>query len=101
MPAPDPVGLLFRAGGGLVLVELDLGREQEVHHGRNEGSGEEVRGHHGEGDGHGERGEEILGGAGEKDDGDEDNADGEGGDEGGRGDLLGGVEDGADERLLL
>ena len=72
-----------------------------MHHGRHEGAREEVGGHHGEGDGHGERGEEVLGRAGEQDDRDEDDADGERGDEGGRGDLLGGVEDGADERLLL
>ncbi len=72
-----------------------------MHHGGHKGAREEVGGHHGEGDGHGERGEEVLGGAGEQHDRDEDDADGEGGDEGGRGDLLSGVEDGADQGLLL
>ena len=52
VPAPDPVGLLFAAGGFLVLIELNLGRQEEVHHGRDEGAGEEVAGEHGEGDGH-------------------------------------------------
>ena len=72
-----------------------------MHHGGDDGAGEEVGGHHGEGDGHGEGGEEVLGGPGEEDDGDEDDTDGEGGDEGRGGDLLGGVQDGADERLLF
>ena len=101
VPAPDPVFALLAFGGALVLIEVDLGLEQEVHHGGDEGAGEEVGGHHGEGDGHGERGEEVLGGSGEEHDGDEDDADGEGGDEGGGGDLLGGIEDGADEGFLL
>ena len=53
------------------------------------------------GDGHGERREEILCGAGEEHDRDEDDADGEGGDEGGCGDLLRAIEDGANERFAL
>ena len=101
MPAPDPVVLLLAFGRGLVLVELELCREKEVHHRRDESSREEVGREHGEDNGHGERCEEELCRAGEQDDRDEDDADGEGRDEGGSGDLLGGVEDGAHQRLLL
>jgi len=69
-----------------------------VHHGGQQRAGEEVAGHHGEGDGFCERGEEEFCGTGEHHDRHEHDADGERGDEGRRGDLLRGVQDGLGER---
>ncbi len=101
VPAPNPIAFFLTLRLAFVLVETDLGREQKVHHRGHERTGEEVGGQHGEGDGLSQGGEEVFRCSGEQHDRDEDDADGKSGDEGGRGNLLGGVEDGADQGLLF
>ena len=101
VPAPDEVFAFFALTGARVLVEVDLRAEEEVHHGGNQGAGEEVAGHHGEDDGAGQGGEQVFGRTGEEQHGGEDDADGQRGDEGRGGDLLCRVKDGARERLAL
>ena len=75
---------------GFVVVFL----QEVLGHGRHDGARQDVRGEHGEEDGLGQRHEEILRHAAQKEHGHEDDADGEGGDQRGHGDLRGAVEDG-------
>ena len=77
--------------GGFGVVVLF---EQVLGHGGDQGAGEEVAGQHGEDHrlGHGD--EEVPGHAAEEEHGHEDDADGQGGDQGRDGDLRGAVEDG-------
>jgi len=77
-------------GGVFVAVFL----EQVLGHGGNDGSGEQVAGEHGEDDGFSEGHEEVARDPAEEEHGHEDDADGEGGNESGDGDLGGAVEDG-------
>ncbi len=83
---------------GCVVV---YGLEQIHGHGGHQRSGQDVGGKHGEDDGFGEGHEEIAGNAGEEEHGEKHDADGEGGDEGGHGDLRGAVEDGFAELVAL
>ncbi len=75
---------------------------EEVHrHGRDQSAGEDVGGDHREDDGLGERDEEVAGDTAEKEHRQEDDADAEGGDEGGDSDLRGSFEDGVVQRVAL
>ena len=89
------------AGLGLIDAIVLMAFEEVLGHGGDDGAREEVRGHHGEDDGFGERHEEVAGYASEEEHGDEDDADGEGGDEGGDSDLRGSGEDGVFDFLTL
>ena len=84
----------LRCGLGVVVL-----LEQVLGHGGHERSGEEIAGEHGEDHGLGHGHEEVSRHAAQEEHGDEDDADGEGGDEGGDGDLRGAVEDGLLEFL--
>ena len=75
---------------GFVVVLL----QQVFGHGGHDGAREDVGGEHGEDDGLGQRHEQIFRHAAEEEHGHEDDADGDGGDERGNGDLRGAVEDG-------
>ena len=68
--------------------------EQVLGHGGHDGAREQVAGEHGEDHGFGEGHEEVARDAAQEEHGHEDDADREGGDEGGGGDLRGAVEDG-------
>ena len=87
--------------GALVRVTLCLAGHEVVHHRRHQGPREEVRGQHREDDRHGQRDEEELGGSADEHHRNEDDADAERGDEGGRGDLAGAIEDGPNDGFLL
>ena len=71
-----------QAGAALFMlaarVQLYLGTEHVMHHGRDQGARQKIRCHHGEDHRHGERSEQVLGGARQQQYGDEDDADGQG-----------------------
>ena len=79
--------LLLLLAGRIMLLKKVLG------HGRNHGAGKEIGSQHGEDHGFGQRHKEILGHAAHKEHGHKDDADGEGGDKGGNGNLRGAIED--------
>ena len=83
------------AAGLLSVVSFIVDLLQQVlGHGGHDGSREKIGREHGEDDGLGQRNEEIFGDAAQEEHGHEDDADGDGGDQGGNGDLRGAVEDG-------
>ena len=82
------------------VVENRLAAEEKMNESRDDGTGKKIGCEHREDDRHRERAEEVLGGAFEEENRDEDDADAKRGDEGGHRDLLGAVEDGLEERFF-
>ena len=87
------------AGECLLHAVVFVTLQQVLCHGRHDGSREEVRRKHGEDDRLGQRNEEIAGDSAEEEHRHKNDADGEGGDEGRHGNLLGAVQDRRLDRL--
>ena len=94
MNAPEDA---FGDGAGFFAeaIDADFGPEKIAHHCWHERAREEIGREHGEDDGHGKRSKQITRGASEQQHGDEDDADGDGGDKRRDGDLARAIENGA------
>jgi hypothetical protein len=97
----EPAGDALRRLVHGARVRVRFAAEEVHHERRHERAREDVRGDHREHDGERERHEERLRRAGDEGDRQEDDADAQRRDKGGRRDLLGAVHDGAQERLPL